>query len=64
MKFYEVRKDDNIPLQKTKSLLLTTGQTTVLSYPSLMVPPMAIFLSAKQHNHLTSACATSMSVLH
>lgn len=44
MKFYEVLKGDNIHLQKTKSLQLTTGQTTgqttVLSYPSLMVPPM------------------------
>lgn len=41
MKFYEVLKGDNAHLQSTESTVVNTGQTTALSYLSLMESSMA-----------------------
>lgn len=40
IKFYEVLNGDNIHLQSTKSAVVNIGQTTALSFLSLMVPSM------------------------
>lgn len=41
MKFYEVLKGDNVRLQSPESTVVNTGQTTALSYLSLMESSMA-----------------------
>lgn len=61
MKFYEVLKGDNAHSQSTKSIVVNTGQTTALSYLSLMEPSMTdIIPFSWVLSHLSPILITAM----
>lgn len=61
MKFYEVLKCDNVHLQSTKSIVVNIGQTTALSYLSLMESSMAdIIPFSRVLNHVSPILITAM----